>query len=258
MVKNIKTKYGRDDQLDEKKILNFLISYSLETDNQQYKGLILQELEPLLLSLAWKYGGREEKARDFFQEGSLKALEMLEKWDTTRKGTIGGYFRVGVANYLKTLLSKEEKKIVDFDPFDENLHSPTLKNKKEITQEDVLSAYPLKGSFSLDNEWEAYSFSIKYILLLDNFKGGKTRIQQVIQEKYGLTVQKSKLIVNHALISVRLLLLKEEKYLSRRILDVERECAQDSILFRFLTLLKEGECLETLLGAFRKVKLELP
>ena len=98
------------DLINEAKLYNKL------TENIDFDSAYRDYFTPIFKNVCLKYAdGDEDKAKDFCQDGFIKAFSQLDKFDGTQENIGGWIARVVRNNTIDTIRKQKGKKVSDFD-----------------------------------------------------------------------------------------------------------------------------------------------
>jgi len=98
------------DLINEAKLYNKL------TENVDFDSAYRDYFTPIFKGVCLKYAdGDEDKAKDFCQDGFIKAFSQLDKFDGTQENIGGWIARVVRNNTIDTIRKQKGKKVSDFD-----------------------------------------------------------------------------------------------------------------------------------------------
>jgi len=263
--KDIKTELGNEDILDEKRLFLLLLEYQDDTLHhkvrKQKKEEIIIGLFPIATSLAWKYqnANLELLEEDLFQIGIEKIIKMIDLWSPERKGTIGGFFRIGVENQFKSIYTRTKKRYLDTTSYEED----SLGDSSVYSVHSYESIVDIKrlrrvgeGIFTGD-DLEAYNISIMWILSL---RGSYSKLQQYLRQKFGFTYQDAALILNHAIISIRIETISKTPLYTRD--EALLESSKTSLFSRLCLLLEDNKdnnySFNQILTLFQGMNIKIP
>lgn len=250
-----KTEMGQDRTLDEEKLFALLSKFyetGPEEDKTALRNAIILELEPLVKESTRKYEPYRQDIDDLRQEVRIDLMVSLTKWNPSRKGTIGGFFRTLVHHKCYDYLNADEKlRDRERTPILVDEIPPTEEETKHLDFSDMKTSSPFEGE-----EHEAYLKCLSWLPKLQYEVKGLGHLQSLLCKEYGVSMRRAKRIIDFAKIEFR-------KELLARVNDIDlaeykKTIPGDSLFSELFPLLENSENIQDIIKLFSGLQVSVP